>query len=148
MPNDNNHINVIMSRDMSALVRAAVSLALLATAVAKFVGGHDPRVYLPALLYYSAAAVELVLAIMLWSRYGRQAALLGLVFFTFAFLSAVLFPTMSCGCLGPRVILDRPTRMAISAVLGYCCTYLLMVSSESEAVSDTSEAVSDTHVTG
>lgn len=96
-------------------VRAALVITLLATGMAKLLGGSARG----PVLILSVGCLEVAVACLLMSRFVLVAAYLGLVLAA-GFVAATLFGAAEpdCGCLGHLVQLERGQRLVLAGGIG------------------------------
>ena len=107
-----------MMGSAARLVSVGLGLALLLTAVAKFLGCHRSEYDLPGTLYYVIAAIEVLLGLLLLLDWRRRLLLAVVVALASAGIGVHYWVTlagMSCGCLGSWQLLPRQEFVMLGA---------------------------------
>lgn len=102
---------------IARLATALTSLLLLGMALAKLLSGHEKWFFVGPLLYYCLAAVELIIALGLWSCHRRLALRCALLFFGAAAISAMLWKG-DCGCAGTLFPMGSNARLFLAGLGG------------------------------
>jgi hypothetical protein len=99
-------------------LRWLVVLVLLAMATEKFYTGHRDHFKMPAMLYYSSALVELMLAGLLACARQRIVGV-ALIMIALMGIAVEMFGSGgSCGCLGARIVLTSRQHMLVASAFG------------------------------
>lgn len=103
---------------VSRSVRSAATLILLVSGVAKLFG-WSPEFLLPQYAHYALALIELMIAVLLWSRRLQFTAILCLLALAISGqVAAWTMASQHCGCFGPLYELTAHQRAILSSALG------------------------------
>lgn len=99
------------------LARLLLSAALMGSAAAKVVSGYDTRFLLPHWAFLTMIGIEVIAAVMLWTRWSRQACAVVLAIALGGLLLAFLQPKRPCGCHG-WLVRNPSAHAAACSILG------------------------------
>ena len=112
---------------VQSVVGYFLAALLTVSAVSKISSGHRPQMSVPEWLFYVAAALEFVIAVVFLTRHKRFACCLCLLLSLSSIAWTMTHVAESCGCFGTWIILDKAGQLIMAGTVGVLTSGALLL---------------------